>query len=117
MNERLRLHGIGLYFSQCPMVGQTLEIVEHYMRLGVGKAQHLYENVVACRIGIQFHIVIMLPQAETTQCPGHKVILWVRPPEAVLQRVLSRCPEGLNNSHRWLQLIIIHYKSTSAKKT
>ena len=44
MNERLRLHGIGLYLSQCPMVGQALEIVEHNMCFCIGQPQHLYEN-------------------------------------------------------------------------
>ena len=81
------------------MVGKALEIVKDDVRLGVGELQHLYEDVVSCRVGVQLHLIIMFPQTETTQRPRHQIVFGMCPPETMSQWILSCCPKGLNDFH------------------
>ena len=41
----------------------------------------------------------MLVQTEAAQCPGHQVVLGMKPAKGMLQRILSSCPEGLYDAH------------------
>ena len=92
--------------GQCPMVGQALEIVKDDVRLGVGELQHLYEDVVSCRVGVQFHLIIMFPQTETAQRPRHQVVFGMCPPETMFQWIQPCRPKSLNDFHVYFVIIL-----------
>ena len=85
--------------GQRPVVGKALEIVKDDMRLGVGKPQYLYEDVVSCGVGVQLHLIIMFPQTETAQRPRHQVVFGMCPPETMFQWILPCRPKSLNDFH------------------
>ena len=85
--------------GQRPVVGKALEVVKDDVRLGIGELQHLYEDVVSYRVGVQLHLIIMFPQTETAQRPRHQIVFGMCPPETVFQWILPCRPKSLNDFH------------------
>ena len=57
------------------------------------------EDALPLGVGVKRNLIVVLAQTEAAQCPGHQVVLGMKPAEGMLQRILSSCPEGLYDAH------------------
>ena len=69
MQEGFCLQAVGLYLRQRPVLGQTRKIIEYHLDVGIGQVKLVDEDTLARRVRVEHHLVVMLAQGETTQCP------------------------------------------------
>ena len=63
MDERLCLHAVGLNLSIRPMVWKAEILIIDHINLCIRQVQLVDEHFVPFLVGIESHLVIVLPQA------------------------------------------------------